>query len=244
MVADRCILMPGSEVGRNTVLGSGTYSPSGFSAPGGSVWLGNDRFSGRPNIWQEGTPAQADADTITPYGRALAKKQAPYFVWPLWLHIILNVSMHILRVILWLLPFVAVLVVGIDVIMRSKLEAHSSSKYHYDILYLETAALLCALAIPAYFLLTAVVLLLDIGGKWLIIGRRTPGRYNWDESSYNQRWELHKQLQGLRSGMGTKGHSIVSFWQGRYGAELSVPPLSSVHLCLTSSKFLALHFAA
>jgi acetyltransferase-like isoleucine patch superfamily enzyme len=41
MVADRCVLMPGVTLGRNSVLGSGTYAPSGFQSQAGSIWLGN-----------------------------------------------------------------------------------------------------------------------------------------------------------------------------------------------------------
>ena len=29
-----------------------------------------------------------------------------------------------------------------------------------------------------------------VGFKYAIIGKRTPGRYNWDESSYCQRWQV------------------------------------------------------
>jgi hypothetical protein len=59
---------------------------------------------------------------------------------------------------------------------------------------------MCGLAIAFFAVNACLVLTIDIVGKWVIIGKRKPGRYNWDTSSYNQRWELHKQLQGLRSG--------------------------------------------
>lgn len=212
MVADRCVLLPGTDVGRCSVLGSGTFAPAGFAAPACSIWLGNER-SGKPKIWQEGTSEAETADTLTPYGRAFSQRQAPYYVWPLWQHIMQNVLIHCLRSVLWTMPFMGTLYVGIDVIMKDKLVAASAHRYNHA-LNTETTALLCALAVVFYFFLTIIILCIDIGGKWLIIGRRTPGRYNWDKSSYNQRWQLHKQLQGLRSGAGTYGHSIVSFWQG------------------------------
>ncbi len=52
MVADRCVLLPGTCVGRNAVLGSGTLAPKGFVAPGGSVWLGSS--GGKAIEWQVG----------------------------------------------------------------------------------------------------------------------------------------------------------------------------------------------
>jgi hypothetical protein len=52
MVADRCVLLPGVRVGRNSVLGSGTLATKGFEAPAGSVWLGSS--GGKPTLWQVG----------------------------------------------------------------------------------------------------------------------------------------------------------------------------------------------
>lgn len=85
-------------------------------------------------------------------------------------------------------------------IQYNQLIKHTSIKRVDNLLEFETTAILCALSIPIYIALTLIILTIDIGGKWLIIGKRVPGRYNWDTSSYNQRWQLHKQLQGLRSG--------------------------------------------
>lgn len=46
MVSDRCVLQPGVTVGRNAVLGSGTFCPKRFAAAGGSVWLGCQASAG------------------------------------------------------------------------------------------------------------------------------------------------------------------------------------------------------
>ena len=76
MVADRCVLYPGTDIGRNSVIGSGTFCPTNFVAPGGSVWLGNDPATSEPKLWQEGSKEKEDADTLTPYGRAFGKRYA------------------------------------------------------------------------------------------------------------------------------------------------------------------------
>jgi hypothetical protein len=36
----RCLLMPGSTLGRSVVLGSGCYGPRDFEFPPGSTWVG------------------------------------------------------------------------------------------------------------------------------------------------------------------------------------------------------------
>jgi hypothetical protein len=41
-------------------------------------------------------------------------------------------------------------------------------------------------------------LLIEISAKWIFLGRRRMGRYNWDESSYNQRWELYQLSTRIR----------------------------------------------
>ena len=69
--------------------------------------------------------------------------------------------------------------------------------------------------------------------KWAIIGRRREGRYDWDKSSYCQRWQLHLTLQRLL-GKGFGGHlighisgSVYAVWYlralgARIGRECSI----------------------
>ena len=42
-----------------------------------------------------------------------------------------------------------------------------------------------------------ISILWDIATKWVLIGRRTPGLYDWDQSSYCQRWQLQLTLSPL-----------------------------------------------
>lgn len=45
-----------------------------------------------------------------------------------------------------------------------------------------------------------------IATKWVLVGRRRPGRYDWDQSSYCQRWQLHLVLSRLMlKGFGNGG---------------------------------------
>ena len=45
-----------------------------------------------------------------------------------------------------------------------------------------------------------------IGTKWIVIGRRRQGSYDWDKSSYCQRWQLHLVLsKPLYRGYGIGG---------------------------------------
>ncbi|TBU40504.1 hypothetical protein BD309DRAFT_1021388 [Dichomitus squalens] len=53
--------------------------------------------------------------------------------------------------------------------------------------------------IACWFILTlvlqaVVVILWVVVMKWIVIGRRAPGSYDWDKGSYCQRWQLHLVL--------------------------------------------------
>lgn len=50
-------------------------------------------------------------------------------------------------------------------------------------------------SVGIHILVAAFSLALDLGLKRLLIGQRQPGVYNWDTSSYNQRWKLHVSLR-------------------------------------------------
>lgn len=65
-----------------------------------------------------------------------------------------------------------------------------------------TVALLSAL----YAILSLLAIFIVIAAKWAILGRRRPGSYNWDESSYCQRWQVLLACQTLlRNGSGSPG---------------------------------------
>lgn len=74
--------------------------------------------------------------------------------------------------------------------------------YRFAIVYgLIAGAFIAALNIQAI-----VALLWVIVTKWLVIRRRRPGRYEWDKSSYCQRWQLHLTLaRPLYKGYGNGG---------------------------------------
>ncbi|BDA51313.1 probable peroxisomal-coenzyme A synthetase at N-terminal half [Coccomyxa sp. Obi] len=186
MVADRCVLLPGTRVGRNAVLGSGTLAPKGFDAPGGSVWLGSS--GGEATLWQAGDPATADADTTTPYGRAMHLGEADYRVWPLGLHVVMASCLVAMKAVFWLLPLLAVLAVtfqGWDELPPGGLS--------------NPAALGCLIfsSIVAYPFAAVAALGIVIATKWIIIGQREEGDYDWDKSAYNQCWLLHRAIQTI-----------------------------------------------
>jgi len=55
--------------------------------------------------------------------------------------------------------------------------------------------------------------LIDITAKWLLVGRRQPGEYGWDQNSYCQRWQLYLNVQKITH-QGFFGGGILQYFQG------------------------------
>ncbi|SAL96550.1 hypothetical protein [Absidia glauca] len=204
MVADRCILLPGSQIGRKAVLGSGGLLKKHFKLSPGSTWVGSRggnafKFSdGDAQDYNEKTDAANEEDTITPFGRAFYQRKASYFVAPLLLLVPYNFIMQVIGSVYWSVPVTSAIQV-----------AAVSERYHYashiedktiarlfegnreGITFLVILAVVCT----AVTMLAVLSLLFEIGMKWALFGRRKQGSYNWDESSYCQRWQFHITIQ-------------------------------------------------
>jgi acetyltransferase-like isoleucine patch superfamily enzyme len=99
-VSDNCVVLPGSSIGKNAVLGSNSVCPEGWYLPEESVWFGSngcepaclkmgtdvESFTDGPMLSCHSTDKiQMDGDdsTLRPFGRAFYLRQASYYVWPL-----------------------------------------------------------------------------------------------------------------------------------------------------------------
>jgi hypothetical protein len=86
--------------------------------------------------------------------------------------------------------------------------------YRFGILY----GLIAGAFVTALFIQSIISLLWVILTKWIIIGRRRPGKYSWDESNYCQRWQLHLTLSRPLY----KGHGIGGVLQPLCGTAYMV----------------------
>ncbi|KAJ3022245.1 hypothetical protein HKX48_006667 [Thoreauomyces humboldtii] len=58
-------------------------------------------------------------------------------------------------------------------------------------------------------------LLVVISSKWILMGRRRQGNYNWDTSSYCQRWQLFLKIESIRRHC-YDGHGILGLLTGTH----------------------------
>jgi hypothetical protein len=77
-----------------------------------------------------------------------------------------------------------------------------------------------ALLSGLYINLSILALSSTIAAKWILLGRRRKGSYNWDESSYCQRWQIFLTIEAIHrrcfGGNGVLGMLIGSYFCALY----------------------------
>ncbi|TPX69966.1 hypothetical protein SpCBS45565_g02004 [Spizellomyces sp. 'palustris'] len=196
MIADRCVLLPGVTIGRNAIMGSGGLARKGTHYPAGSIWLGS--ANGGATLWDMGNEREAEkAPTDTPFGRAFYEKKASFTVLPMWFCAAYNIVISIFTSTYWSLPVLAAIQVGNLFYVTGKhpklfdqISPTWVSISTYCAMFLTVSVGFTVLAFGA--------LGIEIAAKWSLFGRRAVGKYNWDDSSYCQRWQVYIAMLRVR----------------------------------------------
>jgi len=191
MVADRCVLLPGCTIGKNAMLGSGGLGPADTKLPADSLWVGS--HGGKPIELHNSRPK--GGPTLRRFGKAFYKRQASFFVWPLAFHLAYSLLWHMFLAVSETIPFLLTLVCvhTLRLVQTGELvwsptatmflSQIPSVTHHFVLVVCCVGA--CVKAAWVLFLV-----LLDVNLVYCVLGRRTPGTYNWDETSFCQRWLL------------------------------------------------------
>lgn len=214
MCGDNCVILPGAHIGRNAILGTGGLLAKHFNLAHGSIWYGS--YNGNAIKLRDGTVQSTNwptievekksewigaststiitmgssdygEETIRPFGRAFYKRKANYFVFPLAFIIICNFLFLSIGTILSSTPILGALQLTALIIQRV---TQNRSVAHSILLLFGFFSML-------YALMATLILCLEIAVKWALIGRRKPGTYNWDTSSYCQRWQILIGIQNM-----------------------------------------------
>ncbi len=159
----------------------------------GSVWVGSTGGSAvnaaPPDMLWHGKK-----DTLTPFAKAFYHRDADYFVTPLTLIVIGNTVWHAFCTCYKHAATPLTLLSSYYLIYDATVS---------DLLLFKHITLL---SLAVHLGLSLLAFGIDIGAKWIIIGRRNPGVYSWDISSYCQRWKMHLTMQQiLKSEKGSHG---------------------------------------
>ena len=195
---DRCILGPGCVIGRNALVGTGSFVDAEVDVPDGAVFLGDSTL--------EVSAARAKADTIKPYGMAHEKASywlVPDLLWPLVL-----VPLRAASTIVPKAPFMAALWT-----MQAAVGGEQARLQADLWLVLLLLMLFTSLMNVAFKFLG---ILIDVAAKWAIIGHRVAGPHPFNTSSYSQRWHFYLSFHAFsRPGLEYTAGTAMAPWYFR-----------------------------
>lgn len=198
-VSDRCVLMPGVVVKTGAVLGSGTLTEQGATYAAGT-YVGS---CGNGCIVLKRSIGKAPAPCLSSYAKAFTRNSTvPYALLPETAHVVWNVACNTLAAIMSRLSIVLSLL-----LVRACIHSDWHAYGAHHLLLMAAGLLFLTHALVFFFALS-----IDIGSKWLFLGRRRPGSYAWDTDSYNQCWQLYLALAPVRSI--AAGHDFLGFFRG------------------------------
>ena len=176
------------------MLGSNTVCPRGRYLPESSIWLGSQQ--GEPLLLEKGTELErgdailfsadiketkltmhGDESTLRPFGRAVYLREAPYFVLPIGLMILYNLVCSVLFEAIHALPLICSLHLAGMVLYGMPIQERKYNAYGYTSkdFFVTVASFFLAMHFGRVILCMAI----DIVAKWVFLGRRKEGRYNW-----------------------------------------------------------------
>lgn len=160
------------------------------------------------------TSVSEPEQSSSPFGRAFYQGQASYRVWGQFTIFCYSTLITVVTAIFWNVGSIsAVQVVAHAYKHHTFLSEHflADSWYRPLSLYLYFTALIMAIMAAQSLFVLGVL----IASKWLLMGRRTQGNYDWDKSPYCQRWQLFLKLESLRRHC-YGGHGILGMLTGTH----------------------------
>lgn len=159
----------------------------------------------------DGTTNELSPDDASPFGRAFYLKQASFKVYGLPSIILYSSAITVLTAFYWNVPSISSIQFA-ALIFRHHHDIIGRDKW-YDpiVLYCLFLVFIAILTTLQTILAVAVV----IAAKWVLLGRRQPGNYNWDESPYCQNWQLYLTIEKLRRYC-YRGHGVLGMITGTH----------------------------
>lgn len=137
-----------------------------------------------------------DASTLRPFGKAFYGRDATYFVLPLSWIVSLTVIVQAMITVLHTLPLLGAIYLATALLYGFSIKARDyyAIQYSFSTVYF---TILC-MFFWTHLIRVASWLLIELTAKWSLMGRRKVGRYNYDKSSYTQRWEVYQLIAKVR----------------------------------------------
>ncbi|MCJ1437717.1 hypothetical protein MMC27_007104 [Xylographa pallens] len=152
--------------------------------------------------------------TASPFGKAFYAGEASYYVLGMPMIFLYSIFTNIFVTIYWnIAPLSAIQVLAIAMKAHPAVFGPVAAR-PLAIYALVLAVMILVMAAQAAFALSMVV-----AAKWVLMGRRAPGKYDWDKSSYCQRWQILLTIERIRRHC-YGGNGIIGLLTGTHYAVL------------------------
>ncbi|OQN98153.1 hypothetical protein B0A48_15985 [Cryoendolithus antarcticus] len=158
------------------------------------------------------TDSLASSDvSSTLFGRAFYQGQASYLVWNQFVIFCYATFITVFVAVYWNAGSIAAIQVIGYLVRRPDYPSWilAERPLRPIFLYLVFAALITMIMAVQ----TMLALIIVVAAKWILMGRRRSGNYDWDKSSYCQRWKLYLQIESIRRHC-YGGHGILGLLTG------------------------------
>lgn len=146
---------------------------------------------------------------LSPFGRAFYQKKAPYHIMGQWAIFAYSVFLTAFTAAWWNVPFI----LAIQFVYWTSLDRFLGLGFWHDALFI------WAYMTVTISIITTTLAVLALGmvvtAKWVLLGHRQPGNYDWDRSSYCQRWQLFLSVERLRRHC-YRGHGVLGMLTGTH----------------------------
>ncbi|MCJ1246778.1 hypothetical protein MMC30_003987 [Trapelia coarctata] len=172
----------------------------------------------RSHLFERKAKKPADP-RASPFGKAFYEGQATYHVFGMPIIFLYSIFTNIFVTIYWnIAPISAIQV------LAKAMKAHPSTFGPSFVRPLAIYCLFLSVVILVMAFQALLALGIVIGAKWALMGRRMPGKYDWDTSSYCQRWQLLLTIERLRRHC-YGGNGIIGLLTGTHFAVLYIRAL-------------------
>ncbi|EWG44724.1 hypothetical protein FVEG_05723 [Fusarium verticillioides 7600] len=159
----------------------------------------------------EGSDGKGDwAQHLSPFGRAFYLKLAPYHALGPFAIFCYSAFFTVFTAVYWDVPSVSS-IQFVGIMFRSSFPRGMNVWFDLVAIFLTMFAGIAVLSAIQSVLALAII----IGSKWLLMGRRKAGNYDWDKSPYCQRWQIFLGIERLRRQC-YKGNSILNLLTGTH----------------------------
>jgi acyl-CoA synthetase (AMP-forming)/AMP-acid ligase II/acetyltransferase-like isoleucine patch superfamily enzyme/acyl carrier protein len=134
------------------------------------------------------------AASSSPFGRAFYEGQAPYHVFGPFTIFLYSTFTTIFTAFYWNISSIGALQLVAKLIQSSDPVSRPDTPFRPVLIFALFTAFIAILHTAQAVLALAIV----VAAKWVLIGRRQVGNYDWDKSSYCQRWQLFLTIEKLR----------------------------------------------